>query len=196
MSAIFCVVLSCVGRGLAMGQLPSTESYQMSKRVRKDGRTFSRKVKAQNGLQHLCSISRNTKLPDFIALKLKWPVPLKDTNIFTTPTDHCASLCVQTSSGAHPASCPMGTGGPFPGGRARPRRDADHSPPSSAKLKMRSYTSSPPRRHHGVAGQLYFLQIIASSIFIPGFLTVRVVMIRGGVGKGRWSQSNHVLGQI
>jgi len=26
----------------------------------------------------------------------------------------------------------MGTGGPFPGGKVRPGRDADHSPPSSA----------------------------------------------------------------
>jgi hypothetical protein len=35
---------------------------------------------------------------------------------------------VQTGSGAHPASYPMGTGGQFPGGKARPGRDADHSP--------------------------------------------------------------------
>jgi hypothetical protein len=28
----------------------------------------------------------------------------------------------------------MGIGGPFPGGKARPRRDADHSPPSSAEV--------------------------------------------------------------
>jgi hypothetical protein len=41
---------------------------------------------------------------------------------------------VQTSSGAHPASCIMGTGGPFPGGKARPERDADHSPLSSAEV--------------------------------------------------------------
>jgi hypothetical protein len=27
-------------------------------------------------------------------------------------------LCVQTGSGAHPASCTMGTGGPFPGGKS------------------------------------------------------------------------------
>jgi hypothetical protein len=27
-------------------------------------------------------------------------------------------LCVQTGSGVHPASCPMGTGGPFPGGKS------------------------------------------------------------------------------
>jgi hypothetical protein len=41
--------------------------------------------------------------------------------------------CVQTGFGAHPASCPMGTGGPFPGGKARPGRDANHSPPSTAE---------------------------------------------------------------
>jgi hypothetical protein len=43
--------------------------------------------------------------------------------------DFSSSLFVQTGSGAHPASCTMGTGGPFPGGKARPGRDADHSPP-------------------------------------------------------------------
>jgi hypothetical protein len=30
--------------------------------------------------------------------------------------DFSSSLCVQTGSEAHPASCTMGTGGPFPGG--------------------------------------------------------------------------------
>jgi hypothetical protein len=44
------------------------------------------------------------------------------------------SLYVQTGSGAHPASCPIGTEGPFPGGKARPGRDADHSSPSSAEV--------------------------------------------------------------
>jgi hypothetical protein len=29
-----------------------------------------------------------------------------------------SSLCVQTGSGAHPASCTMGTEGPFPGGKS------------------------------------------------------------------------------
>jgi hypothetical protein len=46
-----------------------------------------------------------------------------------------SSPCDQTDSGAHPASYPMGNGGPFPGGKARPERDADHSPPSSAVVK-------------------------------------------------------------
>jgi hypothetical protein len=43
--------------------------------------------------------------------------------------DFPCSLCVQTGSGAHPASCTMGTGG-----KARPGRDADHSPLSSAEV--------------------------------------------------------------
>jgi hypothetical protein len=42
---------------------------------------------------------------------------------------------VQTSSEAHPASYPVGTRRPFPGGIARPGRDADHSPPSNAEVK-------------------------------------------------------------
>jgi hypothetical protein len=53
----------------------------------------------------------------------------------TEAEDFSSSLCVQTGSGAHPASCPMGTGGSFPGGKARPGRYADHSPPSSAEIK-------------------------------------------------------------
>jgi hypothetical protein len=45
-----------------------------------------------------------------------------------------SSLCVQTGSGAHPASCPVGTGGPFPGGKARQGRDSDRLLPSSAEV--------------------------------------------------------------
>jgi hypothetical protein len=52
----------------------------------------------------------------------------------TRAEDFSSNLCVQTGSGAHPASCPMDTGGPFPGGKARPGRDADHSPLSSAEV--------------------------------------------------------------
>jgi hypothetical protein len=49
--------------------------------------------------------------------------------------DFSSSLCVQTGSGAHPASCKLGTGGSFPGAKAQPGRDADHSPPSSAEVE-------------------------------------------------------------
>jgi hypothetical protein len=41
---------------------------------------------------------------------------------------------VQTSSGAHPASNPIDSGGSFPGIK-RPGREADHSPSSSAEVK-------------------------------------------------------------
>jgi hypothetical protein len=51
----------------------------------------------------------------------------------TGAEDFSSSPCVQTGSGAHPASYPMGTRGPFPGGKARPGRDPDHSPPSSGR---------------------------------------------------------------
>jgi hypothetical protein len=49
--------------------------------------------------------------------------------------DFSCGPCVQTGSGAHPASYPMctGGGGLFPAGKARPRRHTDH--PSSAKVK-------------------------------------------------------------
>jgi hypothetical protein len=49
--------------------------------------------------------------------------------------DFSSSLFVQTGSGAYPVSCTMGTGGPFPGAKARPGGDADHSPPSSAEVE-------------------------------------------------------------
>jgi hypothetical protein len=48
--------------------------------------------------------------------------------------DFSSNLCVQTGSEAHPASCTMGTVCRFSGGKARPGRDADHSPPSNAEV--------------------------------------------------------------
>jgi hypothetical protein len=73
------------------------------------------------------------------------------------------SLChgVQTGSGAHPASCSIGTCGSFPGVKWQ-GRETDHSLPSSAEVKNAwSYTSTPPICLHGVElskaqGQLYF----------------------------------------
>jgi hypothetical protein len=49
--------------------------------------------------------------------------------------DFSYSLFVHTGSGAHPVSCTMVTGCTFRGARARPGRDADHSPPSSAEVE-------------------------------------------------------------
>jgi hypothetical protein len=68
-------------------------------------------------------------------------------------------FCVQTGSEAHPAFYPIGTGGPFPGGKARPGRDTDHTPPSSAEVKneYELYLISPQAPPWRVAGQLYFI---------------------------------------
>jgi hypothetical protein len=54
------------------------------------------------------------------------------------------SHVVQTGSGVHPTSYPMGTGGFFLGVK-RPGSDADHSPPTSAEVKKTwIYTSTNP----------------------------------------------------
>jgi hypothetical protein len=62
---------------------------------------------------------------------------------------------VQTAPGAHPTSCTMGTGS-FPGVK-RPRRGADHPPPSSAKVKMYRAIPLPPLGFRVYWGYLYLL---------------------------------------
>jgi hypothetical protein len=57
---------------------------------------------------------------------------------------------VQTGSGAHPASYPMGTGGPFPGGKAARDVKADHTPPTNAEAKNTWIIHQFPIRLHGV----------------------------------------------
>jgi hypothetical protein len=79
----------------------------------------------------------------------------------TGAEDFSSSPCVQTGSGAHPASYPigtMGTDGSFPGGKGRPGRDTDHSSSSSAEVKYEYelYVLSPHVPPWHVAGQLYF----------------------------------------
>jgi hypothetical protein len=52
---------------------------------------------------------------------------------------------VQTGTEAHPASCPLGTGGSFPGVKASGGREVDPSPPTSAEVKkLWIYISTPP----------------------------------------------------
>jgi hypothetical protein len=60
-------------------------------------------------------------------------------------TDFSSNLCVQTCSEAHPASCTICNGGPFPGakrGRGVTLTTHPHLVPMSGM--SRSYTSSPP----------------------------------------------------
>jgi hypothetical protein len=91
--------------------------------------------------------------------------------------------CVQTGSGAHPASYSMGTGGPFPGGKARSGSDADHSPLSSAEVKNEQelYLLSPHAPPWRVAGSLYNISLsfpfhffhlfpLVLSLILPSFL--------------------------
>jgi hypothetical protein len=57
--------------------------------------------------------------------------------IFSSPN-------IQTGSGVHPTSYPMGTGGSIPGVK-RPGSEADHHPPTSDEIrKTWVYTSTPP----------------------------------------------------
>jgi hypothetical protein len=49
--------------------------------------------------------------------------------------DFSCSLSVVIPALGHPASCTMCTAGPFLGAKARPRRDADHSPPCSGEVE-------------------------------------------------------------
>jgi hypothetical protein len=65
--------------------------------------------------------------------------------------DFSSSLCVQTGSGAHPASCTLDTGGPFSElkhGRGVTLTTHLHLMPRTRM--SRSYGSSPPKRLHGV----------------------------------------------
>jgi hypothetical protein len=65
--------------------------------------------------------------------------------------DFSSNLCVQTGSGAHPTSCTKGTGGPFPEAKSdRGVTLTTHLHLAPRSRMGRSYTSSPPKRHHGV----------------------------------------------
>jgi hypothetical protein len=61
---------------------------------------------------------------------------------FPAVQDFFLLYSVQTGSGAHSASYPMGTRGSFPGGKAA---GAYHSPPSSAEVK--NAAAIPPLPH-------------------------------------------------
>jgi hypothetical protein len=94
----------------------------------------------------------------------------------------------QTCCGAHPASCTVGTGGSFPGGKARPGRDADRSPPSSAEVKKEQelYLLSPKASVWSVTGPLYLL------LFINNYSVHRTTN-QGGVLSARHRQSTELL---
>jgi hypothetical protein len=66
----------------------------------------------------------------------------------TGAKDFSSSLCVQTGPEAHPASCTMDTGGPFPGAKRGQGVTLTTQPhPVSRSRMSRSYTSSPSKHH-------------------------------------------------
>jgi hypothetical protein len=72
---------------------------------------YARRAEICNRYETLCSegsIVSDYALDDR-AIEVRSPSGAKDFS---------SILCVQTGSGAHPASCTMGTGGPFPGGKS------------------------------------------------------------------------------
>jgi hypothetical protein len=82
--------------------------------------------------------------------------------------DFSSDLCIQTGSGAHPASYPMA-----PRGKVWLGRDTDHSP----HLVLRSRTSRSYiylyKHLHGVyQGQLYFTVIFKDSVIIENYFVV------------------------
>jgi hypothetical protein len=82
--------------------------------------------------------------------------------------DFSSSLCVQTGSGAHPASCTMGTGGPFPmakRGRGVMLTTHPHLVPTSRM--SRNYTF-PPRAFVACSGR-------ALAFFIVSFLVFQLI---------------------
>jgi hypothetical protein len=63
------------------------------------------------------------------------------------------SLCVQTGSGANPASCTIGIGDPFPGAETRPGVMLTTNPHLVPRSRMgRSYTPSPPNAYVACSG--------------------------------------------
>jgi hypothetical protein len=67
--------------------------------------------------------------------------------------DFSSSPCVQTGSGAHPASCTMGTEGPFSGAKRDRGVTLTTHPYVVPRSRMsRSYSSSPPPQRAFIAG--------------------------------------------
>jgi hypothetical protein len=120
-------------------------------------------------LQNVRFLTRQLLLPEFLlfrslvtnfmrrvassvqCLTTDWTTGRSRLDPWQRQKDFSSNLCVQTGSGAHPASCTTGSGGLFPGAKAWPGRDAGHSPHLVPRSRTcRSYTFSPPKRLRGV----------------------------------------------
>lgn len=81
--------------------------------------------------------------------------------------DLCNLQSIQNCSGIDPAPYSMNTGCSFPGDKMEPGCEANHSPPSNAKVKNGySDTSTPPTPLWGAQGQLYLLKLLELNLCI------------------------------
>jgi hypothetical protein len=119
-----CILIKCFQNGIPVHSVTKIP-FTITGRVVAGMKTFTYLSFNNRSWGSSVSIVSGYRL-DAQAIEVRSPAGAKDFS---------CSLCVQTGSEAHPASCTMGTGGPFPGGKARPGRDADHSPPSSAEVE-------------------------------------------------------------
>jgi hypothetical protein len=87
-------------------------------------------------------------------VEVRFPVKAKDFS---------SNLCILTGSEAHLASYTVGISDPFPGGKARPGRNADHSPSPGAddnsELELCLLYLQPTSWH--AMGLLYLLALAA-----------------------------------
>jgi hypothetical protein len=104
--------------------------------------------------------------------------------------DSSSSFCVQTGSGVHPASCPVGTGGLFQEGTERTRRDADHAPHLVPRSWMsRSYISSKrPVMCSGTA-LLYFTYTALWLEYLYFVCNKRFILLAKSVMRCFWGES-------
>jgi hypothetical protein len=102
--------------------------------------------------------------------------------------DFSSTLSVQTGSRVHPASCPMGTGGPFPGlkrGLGVTLTTHPHLVPRSRSRMSRSHTPLPPSAFMACSGTaLAFSYVVLrrpTSTFLHGlkpFQTLQILFCR------------------
>jgi hypothetical protein len=98
---------------------------------------------------------------------------------FSAVQDFSLLHSVQTNSGAHPASYPMGTRGSFPQRGTRQGRVADHSPPCSAEVKKGGAIPPFPPHLHGIV-----LNSLRTGTTLPSYL----IFVRFEV-KNNWNWS-------
>jgi hypothetical protein len=89
---------------------------------------------------HQCGFQHNQPTTDQIWRWASWvqclTYGLDDLDLIPAGAkDFSSSLCIQTGSGAHPTSYPIGPRYAFPRAKAWPGHNANHSPPSSAEVR-------------------------------------------------------------